>query len=43
MSNILNRQIDGKVIGIMMPIPQYPLYSTTFTEYGIQQTNTQTY
>lgn len=33
--NLLNRKIDGKVPGIMVPIPQYPLYSATIAEFGM--------
>lgn len=29
----------GKPVGIMIPIPQYPLYSATLCEYGIKQIN----
>lgn len=35
--NMLNRKIDGKVPGIMVPIPQYPLYSATIAEFGMNQ------
>lgn len=35
--NLLNRNIDGKVPGIMVPTPQYPLYSATIAEYGMHQ------
>lgn len=35
--NLLNKKIDGKVPGIMVPIPQYPLYSATIAEFGMQQ------
>lgn len=35
--NLLNRKIDGKVPGIMVPIPQYPLYSATIAEFGMCQ------
>lgn len=28
---------DGKHSGIMIPIPQYPLYSATIVEFGMQQ------
>ncbi|XP_072947876.1 alanine aminotransferase 1 isoform X2 [Epargyreus clarus] len=29
--------IDGKKSGILIPIPQYPLYSATLAEYGLEQ------
>lgn len=35
--NLLNKKIDGKVPGIMVPIPQYPLYSATIAEFGMNQ------
>lgn len=35
--NLLNRKIDGKNPGIMVPIPQYPLYSATIAEFGMNQ------
>lgn len=35
--NLLHRDIDGKTPGIMIPIPQYPLYSATVAEYGMHQ------
>lgn len=35
--NLLNKKIDGKIPGIMVPIPQYPLYSATIAEFGMQQ------
>lgn len=35
--NLLNRKIDGKVPGVMVPIPQYPLYSATIAEFGMCQ------
>lgn len=28
---------NGEKMGVMVPIPQYPLYSATITEYGMQQ------
>lgn len=31
------REPDGKLPGVMIPIPQYPLYSATVAEYGLQQ------
>lgn len=30
-------QIDGKNSGVMIPIPQYPLYSASLAEYGLEQ------
>ncbi|XP_037050722.1 alanine aminotransferase 1 [Bradysia coprophila] len=35
--NLLNVKIDGLNPGIMVPIPQYPLYSATIAEYGMSQ------
>lgn len=29
----------GKPVGVMIPIPQYPLYSATLCEYGMHQCN----
>lgn len=29
----------GKPVGVMIPIPQYPLYSATLCEYGMHQVN----
>lgn len=37
--NILNHSTSGKPPGIMIPIPQYPLYSATLAEYGMYQIN----
>ncbi|XP_075527938.1 alanine aminotransferase 1 [Dermacentor variabilis] len=37
--NLLNVHKDGKPSGVMIPIPQYPLYSATLAEYGIHQIN----
>lgn len=37
--NLLNVCKDGKPSGVMIPIPQYPLYSATLAEYGIHQVN----
>lgn len=34
---LLNEEIDGKIPGIMIPIPQYPLYSATLDEYSMHQ------
>jgi len=34
---LLNRDLNGKVPGVMVPIPQYPLYSATIAEYGMEQ------
>lgn len=33
--SLLNCKVDGKKPGIMVPIPQYPLYSATISEYGM--------
>lgn len=35
--NLLNRDFNGKRAGIMVPIPQYPLYSATIAEFGMHQ------
>lgn len=37
--NMLNNQTNGKRPGVMIPIPQYPLYSATLAEYGMHQVN----
>ncbi|CAK1544807.1 unnamed protein product [Leptosia nina] len=29
--------LDGKPSGVMIPIPQYPLYSASLAEYGLEQ------
>lgn len=34
---LLNQRIDGKVPGVMIPIPQYPLYSASIAEYNMYQ------
>lgn len=39
MLNLLNTDNNGKKSGIMIPIPQYPLYSATLAEYGMHQIN----
>ncbi|XP_061378378.1 alanine aminotransferase 1 isoform X2 [Danaus plexippus] len=31
------KEIDGKKSGVMIPIPQYPLYSASLAEYGLEQ------
>ncbi|KAJ2943490.1 hypothetical protein O0L34_g16597 [Tuta absoluta] len=31
--------VDGKPTGVMIPIPQYPLFSSALTELGLQQVN----
>jgi len=36
---LLNCEINGKKPGIMIPIPQYPLYSATIAEYGMTPVN----
>ena len=33
----MNQNHDGKKPGVMVPIPQYPLYSATIAEYGMEQ------
>ncbi|XP_055297648.1 alanine aminotransferase 1 [Sitodiplosis mosellana] len=35
--SLLNKKIDGQIPGVMVPIPQYPLYSATIAEFGMQQ------
>ncbi|XP_067935095.1 alanine aminotransferase 1-like [Watersipora subatra] len=35
--HLLNCDIDGKKPGVMIPIPQYPLYSATLVEYAMPQ------
>lgn len=37
--NMLNHTMNGKPPGVMIPIPQYPLYSATLAEYGLSQIN----
>jgi alanine transaminase len=38
--SLVNAQNKGqKPIGVMIPIPQYPLYSATIAEYGMHQIN----
>lgn len=32
---LLNEQIDGKLPGVLVPIPQYPLYSASLAELGM--------
>lgn len=32
---LLNQQIDGKLPGIMVPIPEYPIFAATIDEYGM--------
>ncbi|CAG9561540.1 unnamed protein product [Danaus chrysippus] len=34
---LLCNDIDGKKSGVMIPIPQYPLYSASLAEYGLAQ------
>ncbi|XP_066587698.1 alanine aminotransferase 2 [Prorops nasuta] len=34
---LFNEVIDGKPSGVMIPIPQYPLYSATLAEFGLEQ------
>ncbi|OQV20788.1 Alanine aminotransferase 2-like [Hypsibius exemplaris] len=34
---LMNQDQDGKRPGVMVPIPQYPLYSATIAEYGMEQ------
>lgn len=38
--SLVNGQRAGqKPVGVMIPIPQYPLYSATISEYGMHQIN----
>lgn len=39
LSLVNQRSPDGKPAGVMIPIPQYPLYSATIAEYGMHQIN----
>lgn len=32
---LFNEKLDGKTSGVMIPIPQYPLYSATLAEFGL--------
>ncbi|XP_020292446.1 alanine aminotransferase 1 [Pseudomyrmex gracilis] len=34
---LFNERIDGKPSGVLIPIPQYPLYSATLAEFGLAQ------
>ncbi|KAI8125371.1 hypothetical protein FF38_05334 [Lucilia cuprina] len=34
---LIRCHVDGKPPGVMVPIPQYPLYSATIAEYGMQK------
>lgn len=34
---ILNQPLNGKRPGVMVPIPQYPLYSATLAEFNMAQ------
>ncbi|XP_060829969.1 alanine aminotransferase 1 [Bombus pascuorum] len=34
---LFNEKLDGKSSGVMIPIPQYPLYSATLAEFGLSQ------
>lgn len=35
--SLLNQKVDGLAPGILVPIPQYPLYSATIAEFGMSQ------
>ncbi|GAU95562.1 hypothetical protein RvY_07161-2 [Ramazzottius varieornatus] len=37
MLKLMNFEREGKPPGVMVPIPQYPLYSATIAEYGMEQ------
>lgn len=34
---LLVNEVDGKKSGVMVPIPQYPLYSATLAEFNMHQ------
>lgn len=34
---LLIEKVDGKNPGVMIPIPQYPLYSASLAEFSIDQ------
>jgi alanine transaminase len=34
---ILVNEVNGKRSGVMVPIPQYPLYSATLAEFNMHQ------
>ncbi|XP_055327349.1 alanine aminotransferase 1-like isoform X2 [Paramacrobiotus metropolitanus] len=34
---LINNEKNGQKPGVMVPIPQYPLYSATIAEYGMEQ------
>lgn len=34
---LFNEKVDGKPSGVMIPIPQYPLYSAILAEFGLSQ------
>lgn len=34
---LMNCNVQGKKVGIMVPTPQYPLYSATIAEYGMEK------
>lgn len=33
---LINEKVKGKAPGVMIPIPQYPLYSATLAEFGME-------
>lgn len=35
--NLFNRKVNGKVAGILAPVPQYPMYKATSGELGMHQ------
>lgn len=37
--NLFNCDNDGKISGVMVPVPQYPIYSATVCEYGMHLIN----
>jgi len=40
---LLVADVDGKKPGVLIPIPQYPLYSATLAEFNVQQVSVITY
>lgn len=39
---LLIEKVDGKNPGVMIPIPQYPLYSASLAEFSIDQVHAHT-
>lgn len=40
---LLIEKVDGKNPGVMIPIPQYPLYSASLAEFSIDQVHAAQY